>query len=49
MYLQVCEDLLLVLSIHIAFLKQLEVWNESIARSNMPGNQTEGFNQWTCL
>lgn len=39
MYLQECEDLLLALSIHIAFFKQLEVWNESIARSNMPGIQ----------
>lgn len=39
MYLKECENLLLILSIHIALLKQQEVWNKSIARSNMPGIQ----------
>lgn len=41
-YLKECENLLLVLSIHITLLKQQEVWHKSIAWSNMPGIQKEG-------
>lgn len=38
-YLKESENLLLVFSIHISFLKQREVWNKSIAWSDMPGIQ----------
>lgn len=41
MYLKECEHLLFVLSIHVALLKQQEVWHKSIAWSNMPGIQKE--------
>lgn len=41
-YLKESENLLLVSSVHITFLKQQEVWDKSIAWSNMPGIQKEG-------
>lgn len=48
-YLKESENLLLLFSIYVSFLKQQEVWNESISWSDMPGIQREGSYQRTCL
>lgn len=41
MYLQECEDPLLLPAIHISLFKQIEVWRETIAWSDMPGTERE--------
>lgn len=38
-YLQESENLLLILSVHVTLLKQQEIWNKSIAWSDMPETQ----------
>lgn len=42
-YFEECENLLLILSIHITLFKHQEVWKKSIAGSDVPGIQEEGI------